>query len=198
MSSTKTTPWALEALDDQLVVDDLVVAVHGRLEGPHHPRQRLDRHLDAGAEAAGLGEQHPVDVHAAEATDRAPRSTGCVAGRPVAWTAMSAPRRRRRRARVAGRRAGLRGRRRGRCAVNGQVPRDVIEWRFARRRGRGRARRPPRRARARRSRSPSAAGEPLGAEVSSARCSTRCAPATTTASSASSTSCRRACAAACT
>ena len=43
----------LEALDDEPVVDDLVVAVDGRLEDAHHPRQRLDRHLDAGAEAAG-------------------------------------------------------------------------------------------------------------------------------------------------
>ena len=64
MSSTNTTPRSLEAVDDELVVDDLVVAVHGRLEGAHHPRQRLDRHLDAGAEPAGLGQQHPVDVHA--------------------------------------------------------------------------------------------------------------------------------------
>ena len=47
-----------EALDDEPVVHDLVVAVHGRLERAHHPRQRLDRHLDAGAEAARLGEQH--------------------------------------------------------------------------------------------------------------------------------------------
>ena len=62
MSSTNTTPWSLEALDDELVVDDLVVAVHGRLEGPHHPGQRLDRHLHAGAEAPRLGEQHAVDV----------------------------------------------------------------------------------------------------------------------------------------
>ncbi len=52
-SSTKTTPRALEPLDHDLVVDDLVVAVHGRLERSHHPCQRLDRHLDAGAEAAG-------------------------------------------------------------------------------------------------------------------------------------------------
>ena len=52
---------AAELLDDQTVVDDLVVAVHGRLEDAHHPRQRLDRHLDAGAEATWLGEQDPFD-----------------------------------------------------------------------------------------------------------------------------------------
>ena len=42
-----------EAVDHELVVDDLVVAVHGRLEGPHHPGQRLDGHLHAGAEPPG-------------------------------------------------------------------------------------------------------------------------------------------------
>ena len=47
-----------ETLDHEPVVDDLVVAVHRRLERPHHPGQRLDRHLDPRAEAAGLGEQH--------------------------------------------------------------------------------------------------------------------------------------------
>ena len=47
-----------EAVDHELVVDDLVVAVHRRLEGPHHPGQRLDGHLDAGAEAPGGGEEH--------------------------------------------------------------------------------------------------------------------------------------------
>ena len=55
---------ALEALDDQLVVDDLVVAVHGRLESPDHPGQGLDRHLHPGTEPAGLGEQHPINSHA--------------------------------------------------------------------------------------------------------------------------------------
>ena len=38
-----------------------MVAVHGRLEDPHHPGQGLDRLLDAGAEAPGLGEQDSVD-----------------------------------------------------------------------------------------------------------------------------------------
>src|SRR5690606_21470845 len=60
-----------EALDDDLVVDDLVVAVHGRLEGAHHPGERLDRHLDPRAEAAGRGEQHLVDGHRRQRTDAA-------------------------------------------------------------------------------------------------------------------------------
>ena len=50
----------LEPLDDEPVVDDLVVAVDGRLEDPHHPHQRLDRHLDPGAEPPGLGQQHAL------------------------------------------------------------------------------------------------------------------------------------------
>ena len=52
-----------EPLDDEPVVHDLVVAVHGRLERAHHPRERLDRHLDARAEAAGFGEEHLLDRH---------------------------------------------------------------------------------------------------------------------------------------
>ena len=45
------------------VVDDLVVAVHGCGEDPHHPRERLDRHLDTGAEAPWLGEQDLANGH---------------------------------------------------------------------------------------------------------------------------------------
>ena len=54
-----------EPVDDEPVVHDLVVAVHGRLEDPHHPRERLDRHLDAGAEPARFGEQDLFDGHGA-------------------------------------------------------------------------------------------------------------------------------------
>ena len=53
---------ALPAMD-QPVVDDLVVAVHGRLERAHQPRQSLDRHLHPGAEPAGRGEQDLFDGH---------------------------------------------------------------------------------------------------------------------------------------
>ena len=52
-----------ETVDDEPVVHDLVVAVHGRLEDPNHPRQRLDRHLDAGAEAPRFGEQDLLYGH---------------------------------------------------------------------------------------------------------------------------------------
>ena len=50
-----------EALDHMPVVDDLVVAVHRRLEDPHHPGQGFDRLLDAGAEPPRLGQHHSVD-----------------------------------------------------------------------------------------------------------------------------------------
>ena len=50
-----------EALDHVPVVDDLVVAVHRRLEDPHHPGQGLDRLLDAGAEPPWLGQHDSVD-----------------------------------------------------------------------------------------------------------------------------------------
>ena len=49
---------AFEHVDDRGVVDDLVVAVHRGFEDLDHPGQRLDRHLDAGAETSGLGKEH--------------------------------------------------------------------------------------------------------------------------------------------
>ena len=55
-----------EALHHEPVVDDLVVAVDGRLEGPHHPGQGLDGHLHPGAEASGAGQEHLLDVHASQ------------------------------------------------------------------------------------------------------------------------------------
>jgi hypothetical protein len=56
-------PELAEAVDHDLVVDDLVVAVDGRLEDPHHPGEGLDGHLHAGAEAPRRGQQHPFDFH---------------------------------------------------------------------------------------------------------------------------------------
>ena len=52
-----------EAIDDEPVVDDLVVAVHRRVERAHHPGQRLDRHLHPGAKATGFGQEHLLDCH---------------------------------------------------------------------------------------------------------------------------------------
>ena len=51
-------PGAFECGDDRRVVDDLVVAVHRRLENTDHPGQRLYGHLDAGAEPPWFGEKH--------------------------------------------------------------------------------------------------------------------------------------------
>ena len=58
----------LERFHHPLVVHDLVVAVDGPVEDAHHPREGLDRHLDACAEPARLGHQHSIN-HAREATD---------------------------------------------------------------------------------------------------------------------------------
>ena len=104
MSSTNTTPRLAEPVDDEPVVDDLVVAVHGRLEDAHHPREGLDRHLDPGAEAAGLGEQHLFDGHVTRlmvepgsACRRSAAPSGPVDSRPcrppVWWRSRPVPRR---------------------------------------------------------------------------------------------------------
>ena len=47
---------SLKAFHHQLVVNDLVVAVDGHVEGPHQPRQSFDGHLHPGAEAPGFGQ----------------------------------------------------------------------------------------------------------------------------------------------
>ena len=59
-------PEVPEPLHHEPVVDDLVVAVDGRLEDPDHPGQGLDGHLHAGAEPAGAGQQHLLDFHTDE------------------------------------------------------------------------------------------------------------------------------------
>ena len=59
-----------EPAHDLLVVHDLVIAVHGRREGPHHRRQRLDRHLDTRAESTGSGEQDLICSHAVHGRSR--------------------------------------------------------------------------------------------------------------------------------
>ena len=66
-------PPAAEAVDHVPVVHDLVVAVDGGFEDPHHPGQGLDRLLHAGAEPPGLGQQDPFDVgHLLNATGTPP------------------------------------------------------------------------------------------------------------------------------
>ena len=63
-----------EPVDHELVVDDLVVAVDGRVEDAHHPRERLDGHLHAGAEAPWGREQHFLDPHDLRLTTLRPLS----------------------------------------------------------------------------------------------------------------------------
>ena len=149
-------PLVAEAVHDMAVVHDLVVAVDGRLEDPHHPGQGLDRLLDAGAEPPWLGQHHSIDSgHKVQVIGSnlvamsAPTVTSVTAASPAA-------------------RAGL--------AVgdellslNGQEPRDVIDFQrlsdasdlsvLVRRAGAPL----PRLVRV-----DKAAGEPLGVEVSSA------------------------------
>ena len=56
-------PSGPELVHDVSVVDDLVVAVHRRLEDPDHPRQGLDGLLDSGTETSGRGQQDTLDRH---------------------------------------------------------------------------------------------------------------------------------------
>src|SRR5579875_3332227 len=109
-------PLPGELLDDEAVVDDLVVAVDGGLEDADHPGERLDRHLDAGAEAARLGEQDAVDLHAAKGTAPA-RYAGSMPFPQVVGVAPASP---------AAQAGVLRGDELR--SVNGVVPRDVIEY----------------------------------------------------------------------
>ena len=56
----KNHPRPFESFHHEPVVDDLVVAVDGGGENLHHPGQGFDGHVHPGAEAARLGQQHPL------------------------------------------------------------------------------------------------------------------------------------------
>ena len=56
-------PFVAEALDHVLVVDDFVIDVDRRAENAERLFERVDRHVDAGTETAGAGEN---DFHEAE------------------------------------------------------------------------------------------------------------------------------------
>ena len=66
-----------ETIDDDLVVHDLVVAVHGFVEGAHHPCERLDGHLDTGAETPRRRKQHLVNSHRATSIERQQPRVAC-------------------------------------------------------------------------------------------------------------------------
>ena len=165
-----------------------MVAVHGRLEDPHHPRQRLDRHLDAGAEAPrarraapGRRPSRPRLPTGPAAAESAPVACGpCPLPRVVA-VAPGSP----------AARAGLAAGRRDLSPSTARRPATSSQYQLladeAERRARGRA--------GAASSSPSTVDK-RGRRAARRRgrlgaCSTRSARATTTASSASSTSCRQ-------
>jgi putative radical SAM enzyme (TIGR03279 family) len=115
---------APEFLDDEAVVDDLVVAVNGRLEDAHHPREGLDGHLHARAKAARLREKDARDAACLglESLTSIGRHSGpgypLEMPRPqVVAVAEDSP---------AGRSGLLPGDELR--SMNGQVPRDVIEY----------------------------------------------------------------------
>jgi hypothetical protein len=128
-----------ELVDHVPVVDDLVVAVDGRLEDPHHPGQGLDGLLHPGTEPPRFGQQHSVHVHRPGYRRHRwwrPRSragpNGSRRGDRVAW-GMSAPRvttAPKVVAVTASSPADLSGLRTGDelLSLNGRSPRDVIEY----------------------------------------------------------------------
>ena len=85
-----------ELVDDVPVVDDLVVAVDGRFEDPHHPGQGLDGLLHPRAEAPGLGQEtRSTDTRPGYRGSRAGPVGGAPPGRTggerVAWVHVGAP-----------------------------------------------------------------------------------------------------------
>ena len=107
---------ALESVDDETIVDDLVVAVDGWFERPDHPRERLDRHLHPGTKAPGFGEEYAFDRHGRSVVVHHPYPVPMSAARVVAVAPGSA-------AESAGLCAGDEI-----LSVNGEPVRDVIEY----------------------------------------------------------------------
>jgi len=50
-----------ERINDDLIVNNFVIAVHRRLERTHHPGQSFDRHLDSSAKPTWFSKQHSID-----------------------------------------------------------------------------------------------------------------------------------------
>lgn len=118
-----------ELLDDELVVNDLVVAVDGRLEHPDHPHQRLDRLFHSCTESPRFGEYDAFDVHGLKTSARTlrERPTQGAGGHLVTYGAMSAAKvtavAENSPAELAGLLPGDEL-----LVVNGRAPRDVIEF----------------------------------------------------------------------
>ena len=53
----------LKVVDHKLIVNDFVVAVHGRFENSRHPIERLDGFFDTRAETSRGSEHDSVNFH---------------------------------------------------------------------------------------------------------------------------------------
>jgi len=58
----KNNSLLFEPLHDRFVVNDLVEAINGSGECSHHPRECLNRHFYASAEAAGGCKQNNINL----------------------------------------------------------------------------------------------------------------------------------------
>ena len=56
-------PHVLESLNDEAIMNNLVIAVHGRFECSNHGGEGLDGHLHTSAKTSGRSEQNVIDGH---------------------------------------------------------------------------------------------------------------------------------------
>ena len=61
----KMNALGTKCVDNNLIVNNLVVAVDRRVKRSHHPRESFDRHFDSSTKATWLGKQNPVNRHGA-------------------------------------------------------------------------------------------------------------------------------------
>ena len=59
-----------KAVNHNLVVNNLVVAVHRAIKGAHHPCKSLNSHFNSGTEPSGGGEEHFLYRHMASSDYR--------------------------------------------------------------------------------------------------------------------------------
>ena len=65
-------PLGPELVHHMLIVDDLVIAVHRRLEDPDHPGQGFDGLLHPRTEAPRFSQEHTFDGHGPRLPGRPP------------------------------------------------------------------------------------------------------------------------------